>query len=584
MPDIRAGWLTVVGVLLIAPPATASPREARIALVQSVAAFRAGDLTTARAAAEAAARSEPRAGLVHAMVARMALGQGDGVTAEAALDRAAGAGFPKERALHLRAHARLLQGDAAGALATARDPAIPARYHAYAARIEGRASVGGGTAGAGAAFARAIALAPGDSLAWSDLARFRLVSGDPAGAALAVDRAITLDAANREALLLKGELFRAQYGLAASLPWFEAAIDLDAANGPALIEYAATLGDMGRYRDMLAATRRAAAIRGSTAQALYLQAVMAARARNYDLARSLIVRTGGAMDGIPAVLLLRGGLDYHAGAYVQAAERLARLVEMQPDNADVRRLLGAALLGAKDAGGAIDALRPLIARRDADSYALVTAARAYELLGERDAAGALIDRAARPERDVADEGWRGGDALVAAGRYRQAADVFAQEANARFDESAALRLVDALDRAGARVEAQRVLSLFLQQNPRNAAALRVAANWQIAAKDWPSAVRTLEALRQRLGNRDAVLLSQLAWAHAGAGGADRALRYAQAAYALAPGNPIAADTLGVLLARMPARRADGIALLRKAALLAPGNAAIAAHLAEARAA
>lgn len=583
MADMR--WLMAVVGLTLAAPAAASPREARAALAESVIAFRAGNLTAARGAAERAARAEPRAGLAHAMVARMALGQGDGVAAEAALSRAAKAGFPADRALHLRAHARLLQGDGDGALIFARDAAMPDRYRAYAARIEGRALfVGGDALAAGAAFALAARLAPMNSLAWSDLARFRLLSRDPAGAGIAVDRAITLNPANGEALALKGELFRAQYGLAAALPWFEAAIDLDANNGPALIEYAATLGDMGRYSEMLAASRRAAAIRGSTAQALYLQAVLAARARNYDLARSLIQRTGGSMEGVAAVLLLRGGLDYHAGAFVQAAERLARLVAMQPDNMDARRLLGAALLGADDAGGAIDALRPLIARRDADSYALTVAARAYEAIGERDAAGALLDRAARPVRDVADDGWTGGDALVAQGRYRQAADAFAHDANARFDEAAALRLVDALDRAGARVEAQRVLSLFLQQNPRNAAALRVAADWQIAAKDWPSAVRTLEVLRRRLGNRDAALLSQLAWAHAGMGQADRALVYAQAAYDLAPGSPIAADTLGVLLARMPDRRADGIALLRKAALLAPDNAAIAAHLAAAQAA
>ncbi len=578
-------WLVAVLGLALAAPAAASPREARAALVESVVAFRAGDLTAARAAAERAAQAEPRAGLAHAMVARMALGQSDGVAAEAALDRAAKVGFPADRALHLRAHARLLQGDGEGALLLSRDETMPERYRAYAARIEGRALFGGGDApGAGVAFARAVRLAPTNSLAWSDLARFRLMSRDPAGASIAVDRAITLDPANGEALALKGELFRAQYGLAAALPWFEAAIDLDANNGPVLIEYAATLGDMGRYSEMLAASRRAAAIRGSTAPALYLQAVLAARARNYDLARALIQRTGGAMDGLPAVLLLRGGLDFHAGAFVQAAERLAQLVEMQPDNMDARRLLGAALLGTDDANGAIDALRPLIARRDADSYALTVAARAYEAIGERDAAGALLDRAARPVRDVADDGWTGGDTLVAQGRYRQAADAFARDANMRFDEAAALRLVDALDRAGARVEAQRVLSLFLRQNPRNAAALRVAADWQIAAKDWPNAVRTLEVLRQRLGNRDAALLSQLAWAHAGMGQPDRALVYAQAAYDIAPASPIAADTLGVLLARIPARRADGIALLRKATLLAPDNATIAAHLAAAQAA
>lgn len=562
-------------LLMLAVPATGSLDAARTALAESVGAFRAGDIEAARAAAERAARHEPRAGLAHAMLARMLLAQANGADAESALDRAEAAGFPRERALHLRADARLLQGDIDGALRLAGDRGVPPRYMAYATRIRGRAyAMAGNGAEAGAAFDRAVRLAPGDSLAWSDLARFRLDTGDTALAGAAVDRAITLSPTNGEALRLKAELFRQQYGLSAALPWYEAAIELDGANGPLLIDYAATLGDMGRYREMLAVTRRAAAIPASTYPAFYLQAVMAARARDYELARALLQRTDGAMDGVPAVLLLRGGLDFHAGAFGQAAETLRQLIDMQPGNADARRLLGAALLGAGDARGAIDTLQPLIERDDADSYALITAARAFEEIDDRERAGVLLDRANRPGRRDA--------GAADAASARRAADDAASEANRHFDEVAALRLIDTLDRAGARAEARRVLALFLEQNPRNVAALAVAADWQIAAKDWPNAVRTLERLRGRLGNRDVTLLSRLAWAHAGAGNAERALVYARAAYALAPSSPIAADTLGVVLLRTPGQRAHGLALLEKAALLAPGNAAIAAHLRAAR--
>lgn len=565
-PDPR--WLLPFA-LVLAAPATASADAVRQALAQSVIAWRSGDATAARAAAQRAADAEPRAGLAWAMVARMAIAQGDGVAGEAALDRAGKAGFPDERMIHLRAHARLLQGDAAGALELASSPAVPPRYRGYAARMVGRAAYGTGDhARAAEAIARATQLAPGDSAVWSDLAQLRRFDGDLAGAGEAVDRALRIDGTNREALVLKAALFREQYGLTASLPWLEVAIDQDAYDGPALIAYAATLGELGRYREMLAAARRGAAVRGSTADALYLQAVLAARARNHDLARSLIQRTNGALDDMPGMLLLAGGLDLASGAYGQATERLGRLVEQQPDNRAARRLLGGAFLGAGDAVAAIDTLQPIVRAGDADSYALTIAARAHEMRGERDVAGELLDRAARP---VLRQGAGDPRELVGA-------------ANARFDESNALALVAALDRVGQRIEAQRVLALYLQQNPRSIAARRIAADWQIAARDWRAAAATLEGVRRRVGNRDVALLAQLGWALAGAGQRERALLVAQAAYEIAPASPIAADTLGVLLSRDPTRRADGIALLTKAARIAPGNRAIAAHLAAARAA
>src|SRR3546814_6376563 len=56
----------------------------------------------------------------------------------------------------------------------------------------------------------------------------------------------------------------------------------------ALIEDAATLGDLGRMRAMLAVTRRAIAADPADPRAYYLQAVLAARAGRFDLARVLL--------------------------------------------------------------------------------------------------------------------------------------------------------------------------------------------------------------------------------------------------------------------------------------------------------
>jgi predicted Zn-dependent protease len=387
---------------------------------------------------------------------------------------------------------------------------------------------------------------------------------------------------------------------------------------------------------MLAATRRALDARPGSPQALYLLAVMAARAGNFDLARAMLGHIGDAADDVPGVLLLGGLLDYHDGAYEQAIGQWRALLGRQPMNLNVRRLLGAALLRSGDAQGALDVLRPAALRGDADSYTLALVGRAFERTGQRDWAAKYLDRAAFPARESAtafgtddsltnlagaaqqapddpvkavgylkglvdagnDDGalaeaqklaaanpgapaaWllvgdmdmlmqRSGDAVVA---YRHAANI-------RFDEPTMLRVVDALDRAGRRPEAANALALYLSQNPQSMAGQRLAAHWQIAAGQWDAAIDTLEGLRQRIGNRDAALLSELAFAYAGDGQADVASSYAKAAYRIAPLNPAVVDAYGWALYQ--AGNDEGAAqLLEKAASIAPEHSVIRWHLAQ----
>src|SRR3546814_16031851 len=88
-------------------------------------------------------------------------------------------------------------------------------------------------------------------------------------------------------------LFRDQQGLTAALGWYDRALAADPGNTGALIDQAATLGDLGRYRDMLVALRKAAAIVPGDPRLYYLQAVLAARAGHSTLPRSLVPRPRG---------------------------------------------------------------------------------------------------------------------------------------------------------------------------------------------------------------------------------------------------------------------------------------------------
>ncbi|MES2754517.1 MAG: tetratricopeptide repeat protein [Pseudomonadota bacterium] len=631
-----AGLAGLAGLFAIVPnlPARADPGTARRELALSLTQFQRGATTAARNHAREAVRADPSWGLAHAVLARYLLELDEGAAAQAELDRAKEVGFDAKRAHQLYAHAYLLQGDFERAIATAHQ--APEPYRAYAARIVGRAlAVEGATAAAWTQLSVVAAQAPRNSRAWSDLGRVHQGAGDLAAAAIAATKAIALDPANGDALVLRGELIRAQYGLLGALPWFEAALKRDPANHEALIEYAATLGEAGRYAEMLSATRRALIAKPGSPEAYYLQAVLAARSGNDELARSLMDKTGGRLSGMPGALLLGGALDYGAGAWRQAIAQWGDLVGQQPKNIAARRLLAAALLRTGDGKGALDVLRPIAIRDDADSYTLNLVGRAFEQGGQRDWAARFLDRASAVARadaepfgtdaslamlgqaaaasktpatsielvrallaagasDVALDRAQAivrqnpgtpaayllvGDIHAAAKRWPQAVVAYKAAGSRRFDEPTALRLLDAQDKAGDRAAAANTLALFLSQNPANIAAQRVAAHWQIADGDWDTAIETLEALRKRVGNRDAALLAELAYAFLGKNDAAGAEAYAAAAYRIAPSNPAAADAWGWALYQLGDYDRAG-QLLEKAATIAPYTANLRWHLAQ----
>lgn len=611
--------------------------DPRAALQKSMALFARGEATAARSWALKASRADPRSGVAHAVLARTYLALGEGLAAQAELGRAKAAGFDAKRTHQLMAEALLLQGEPDRALAEAAK--APPRYAPYALRVAARAlAARRDMPGAQRLLAQVLEVSNGhDAGAWADLARVRQLSGDIGGAIVAAGRALQRDPNNVEALTLRAELVRGQYGLIASLPWFERALKVDPWRHDTLIEYAATLGDAGRYSAMLDATRRALAAKPGSPRALYLQAVMAARAGNNDLARTLLQRAGGGLDGQPGPLMLAGIIDYADGAYQQAINRWRAVVGMAPMNLEARRLLGAALLRAGDPKGALAVLRPIALRGDADSYSLALVGRAFEANGERDWAATYLDRAAVPAvasatqfgidddldslRLTAEKApdnpivqieylrgllFRGqkdealakaqalvraypgapqahvlvGDVMMVLGRPSEAANAYARAANLRFDEPTMLRAVEALQRLRQRDKAATVVALFLAQNPGNIAARRLTGHWQIASEQWDAAINTLEGLRADLGNRDPALLAELALAYAGSGEDEVAELYAANAYGLAPMNPAVVDSYGWVLYQGDALP-QAVELLAKAVAIAPNHGALRWHYAQA---
>jgi Flp pilus assembly protein TadD len=531
----------------------------------------------------------------------------------------------------MTADARLLSGDVEGATEAAAK--APPAARAYADRIAARAAAAQGRVAEAQAMLVALVDAnPRDAAAWTDLGRIRLTAGEVGGAAEAAANAARLAPTDPIALTLQGEVIRTRYGLAAAMPWFDRALATDAYFPPALIEAAATAGDLGRHAEMLSLTRRALAARPGDPRALYLQAVLAARGGEDALAGQLLRAGGGALANLPGARLLDALLDHRRGQYQQAAAKWGDLVADQPLNIGLRRLYAAALLRSGDPRAALDTIRPLALRADAGAYALDLTARGFAAVGATGPAAAAIDRAALPAgpasvfaSDAAIGALRAGaraaptdpsyalgiirgqltggdtggaiatattlaaatpgappaqtargDALAAAGRWPDAVAAYARAASLRFDEPAMLRLVSAQERSRRPTEAAATLALYLQQNPQSIAGRRLLGAWQSERGEDAAAIETLEGVRRTIGNRDADLMASLALAYASQDDGEIARRYGRAAYTLQPLSARAADAYGVALAA--AGDLDGARqLLDKAVRLAPNDPTVADH-------
>lgn len=635
----------ITGLLLLGAAACSNAPtkgDTQGAVQRGTAALAQGKPRTARIEFMNAIQAEPRNGQVRLLQARTYLALNDGVAAEGEVLRAREAGIPVDQTRHLLAHALLLQNQAQRALDET--VTVPPAFAAYAARIRGRAHmVLKNDQEAAAEFARAMEAGPNDSAVWTDVGRFRRGTGDLAGALQAADRAVAANARDVDALILRGELTRSQYGLQSSVEWFNRALEVDPHNVVGRLERAATLGDLGRMTEMLADTREVLSLSSANPVAYYLQAMLAARGRDFELARSLYQRTAGTFDDKPAGMLLASAIDYQTGNVEQSVRRLDRLVEQQPNNRKARRLLAASQWRMGDVAGVIATLRPIADRPDADSYTLSLLGRALNRKGDAQGGAAYLARAAQPQRQattslstsqLTDEQFgairraaaqrpdhaptqivliasllgRGlgdealersrrlqaahpgvpdahilvGDALGISGDFRGAAEEYRKAANLAFTEPVALRMVEALQRSGQQPAANRVVQLFLQQNPRSVPVQLLAAGRHMQARNWAEATRIYESLRQRIGNRDATLLNNLAWAYAEQGDFGRAVPLARSAWELDRANPATTDTLGWLLFKSGQNRNKGLALLERASRSAPTDADIRRRLDEAR--
>lgn len=491
--------------------------------------------------------------------ARAALAKGDGIAAEAPLRAAIRSGAKADAVRAELGEALLMQGDRRQArdVLYGGDFTGPGAAHGW--HMRGRLEmVEGHLPEAGLAFDRALRLRGDDAALWVDIARLRYTGGEQAQAIEAADRAVNLAPKSPRALELRGLMIREQFGLFAALSWFEAGLKVAPDDAGLLGEYAATLGDMGQYKAMLVVCRKLTSIDPGNVRALYLQAVLAARAGQTTLARQIMLKTGTKLRDLPSAVLLNGILEYRAGNANLAVGHFDRLVRMQPDNLQARMLLVRALRSQRLDAEAIEAAGLWARQEFAPPYLLALTAQAYAATGRKREAASLLakseetgenaiapilqgqplgalalsyadapnfavnavpyirgliaagddaqanavaDRLLRANPGAADAWLLAGDTRIWSGDTLGALDNYGRAASIRFNLPTLQRIDHAMRQLGRTGDANAMVARYLRQNPGNPQALKLLAFGRQGIGDQQGA-DAIEAVLQARGLRN----------------------------------------------------------------------------------
>ncbi|MFB0611473.1 tetratricopeptide repeat protein [Aurantiacibacter poecillastricola] len=446
-----------------------------------------------------------------------------------------------------------------------------------------------------------------DARALELLARTQLWLGDGVGAQATLER---LDADSRpgdyetllaEAFVLQGE--------------FESALAAGEALGTAEGLRIAALSHigLGSNDEALAAFERGASAPGDRSR-LYADFArfvhmagdsargleLAALAREADpdgldplIASAMIAQDGGSLPEALAfyedahrhwpesriALLGRIGALGDMGRLDEARELIAQAARVMPGDADVIYL--EARLAAEDGEWAEvrDLLQPLEGREDPRQQ-LLYARALVELDMPEQAISRLTSlvrrtpQSAEPRRVLARAQLEAGDAA-------SAFDIIAPLATSPEGTPSDLALYAEAARASG--QADSIEDALAKAPPaERVATLLARADAHLRGERWKAAVEAYEQLRSWTGDTNAMVLNNLAYAKSRTGQSTEALSHALRALELAPDHPSVLDTAGWLLVETGEDRTRGIALLERAAQLAPANANITRHLERAR--
>ena len=344
--------------------------------------------------------------------------------------------------------------------------------------------------------------------------------------------------------------------------------------------------DFARFAHMAGETGRAVELARMAREAdpqgldpLLASALIAQDNGRYDQALEYYEQAQAAWPESRVALLGRIGVLGDSGRLDEARPLIEEAASQQPDDADVI-YLQARLAAEDDEWSNVRTILQPIEDNDDPRQQLLYARALVELDLVEQALPRLTTlvrrnpAVAEPRRVLA-------RAQLAAGNAGGAFDTIRPLALSPESSPSDLALYAEAARASGRTN-QIDRALAAAPPEERVATLLAEADSHMRNERWRAAIDSYNELRSWTGDSNAMVLNNLAYATSRTGAEGEALDLALRALALAPEQPNVMDTAGWLLVQTGQDRGRGIELLERAAELAPGNEAIAQHLAAAR--
>ncbi len=176
------------------------------------------------------------------------------------------------------------------------------------------------------------------------LAELYSAMGEYEKAELNVDKALGFKPKDPNLLMLKGDLVHRREGAEKSYQYYEWASFYRPDDIRAEEKLAGALYNLNKEDEMVAVLRSILAKDQRHPFANYLIAANFAEGNNIRTATRYLNQAGDAYDNFAPALLLKGKLGYATGSFAASEDALEKLIRLEPENIEARRILGAALL------------------------------------------------------------------------------------------------------------------------------------------------------------------------------------------------------------------------------------------------
>ena len=363
-----------------------------------------GDLRAAQIDLRNTVRNDPNNAEAHFRLGVVQLRMGDPVSAERSLRQARDNGFDPRPITPLLAQTYMAQGKFKELL---RDfPIASAAPDQAAAMLVMRGTSHmqlGEMDPAYEAFLEAEKAAPAAIEPLISTARILIARRDFPGAEARVDRALTLNAKSAEALVLKGQLLNLRGDRRNALSALDSAVIQAPGMLAARLERAnllVALGDDAKAKEDVNTVLR---MEPRSAGGIYLQAVLAARAREFPAADAALTQISNLLPRFPRGYYFLGVVKFQLGQAEQALDAANKFVARNPLDIDGIKLLARIHATGQRPTEAIQLVTKAIADGVvADAELLDALARAYAQDGQRQRALEIFEQAVKLAPDNAD--------------------------------------------------------------------------------------------------------------------------------------------------------------------------------------